>query len=771
MNLLLRTCSRVVPAVATFLLALGAANPAVAQCPVVATCTPGTASSPVAASFGLAILNVTVGTTVLANRTGYTAGYRDYSCTVNAVPLVVGQSYPISIRTTAAATQNVRVWIDYNNDGAFTGTNELVYEDINPTGSTPANPHTGTFTPPAAATLGTRLRLRVATDYLNSPLPTSCSTPVYSQDEDYSVTLSANVSPPVAAFTTNGTTTCSGCVQFTDASQNLPTSWFWNFGDGYTGPQQTQQNPNHCYTTAGTYAVTLRATNAAGSTTSAATSITYNTTVPVVATCSPQTSSYFANYGITRFQLNTINNASADGSAGYQDFTCTQRTELTAGVNYPLTITTGGVNPHDIRVYLDKDNNGTLTTSEQIYVSLNTVSPGATATFSLPTGTTLNQPLRLRIIADAIGSNAGPCVGPTSGQAEDYTIVARPNTLPPSINFSTNYVAGACVNPIQFTDLTTNLPTSWLWNFGDGYTGPQQTQQNPLHQYTTSGTYNVSLSATNANGTASITRLNAVVVQVPCLTYCASNGIGAPNPNGQPQPSPFFMTNVSVSNANPVYTNATSVFAPATGGYGNYTAQPIMLNAGSQVSLSVTTNLSIIHRTAVWVDYNRNGVFDIAELMATGVSTAGTTSNLFTATFAVPGSNSAMSTRMRIQTAVNSSAAVACGVNVLNAEVEDYQLVFRPLATKSALALPALSLYPNPTLDGRVRLSLPDASAAGLYATEVQNVLGATVLRTSLRLSPAAEADLDLSALPTGVYVLHLRDAQGQTATRRVVRQ
>jgi PKD repeat protein len=719
---------------------------------------------------GLAILNVTVGTTVLANRTAYTTGYHDYSCTVNAVPLVVGQSYPISIRTTAAATQNVRVWIDYNNDGAFTGNNELVYEDINPTGSTPANPHTGTFAPPATATLGARLRLRVATDYFNSPLPTSCSTPVYSQDEDYSVTLSANANPPVAAFTTNGTTTCSGCVQFTDASQNVPTSWFWNFGDGYTGPQQTQQNPNHCYTTAGTYAVTLRATNAAGATTSAATSVTYNTTVPVAASCSPQTTSYFANYGITRFQLNTINNASADGSAGYQDFTCAQRTELTAGVNYTMTITTGGLNAHDIRVYLDKDNNGTLTTAEQIYVSLNTASPGVTTTLNLPTGTTLNQPLRLRIIADAVGTNAGPCVSPASGQAEDYTIVARPNTLPPTVNFSTNYVAGACVNPIQFTDLTTNLPTSWLWNFGDGYVGPQQTQQNPLHQYTTSGTYNVSLSATNANGTASITRLNAVTVQVPCLTYCASNGVGAPGPGGQSQPSPFFITNVSASSASPAYVNTTSSTAPATGGYGNYTSLPVTMSGGSQVSLSVTTNLAIIHRTAVWVDYNQNGVFDTAELVATGVSTNGPNSNLFTATFAVPGSSSGLSTRMRIQAVVNSTAALACGVNIQNAEVEDYQLVFRPLATKGALALPALSLYPNPTPDGRMRLSLPDASAAGVYTTEVQNMLGATVLRTSLRLGPAAEADLDLSALPVGVYVLRLRDAQGQTATRRVVR-
>jgi PKD repeat protein len=33
-----------------------------------------------------------------------------------------------------------------------------------------------------------------------------------------------------------------------------------------------------------------------------------------------------------------------------------------------------------------------------------------------------------------------------------------------------------------FTDTSTNTPTSWLWNFGDGNT---TTEQNPAHPYTT----------------------------------------------------------------------------------------------------------------------------------------------------------------------------------------------------------------------------------------------------------------------------------------------
>lgn len=706
----------------------------------------------------MGILNVTVGNNLINNTTpNYSDGYRDYSCTRNAA-LVVGQSYAISVRTGPNAPENVRVWVDYNNDGAFTASNELVFSSNNTT------LHTGTFTPPAIATLGASLRMRVAADYANGIIPTACSTPQYSQTEDYSVTLSANANPPVSAFTTSATTTCTGCVQFTDASQNVPTSWLWTFGDGSTS---TLQNPNHCYLSAGTYAVTLRTTNAAGSNTSAATSITYNTTVPLAAGCTPQTQNYFANYGIVRFRLGSIDNTSADGSAGYQDFTCTQRTDLVVGTNNSMTITTGGVNPHDIRVYLDRNNDGVLTTAEQLYVSLNTATPGVTATLTVPAGTVLNQPLRLRVVADAIGSTAGPCVNPASGQAEDYTVIARPNTQPPVPNFSSNYVAGSCVNPIQFTDLTTNAPTSWLWDFGDGTTS---TLQNPSHQYAATGTYTVSLSATNANGTATTTRPGAVTVQVPCLNYCVANGSGGTGPGGQQQASPFWITSVSVANASPAYSNATNL---ATGGYANYTAQPITVAAGTNVNLSVITNVAVVHRTAVWVDYNLNGVFDSFELVATGISTNGPTAGTFTGTFAAPATASGVSARMRVLVQVNANTGTPnpCGANLLNAEVEDYQLRVLPLATRSAQALPSLSIYPTPSPDGRLHLALPDARVAGQYAVEVLNLVGATVLRTSLRLSPAADADLDLSALPAGVYVLRLTDAQGQAAVRRVVRE
>jgi len=50
----------------------------------------------------------------------------------------------------------------------------------------------------------------------------------------------------------------------------------------------------------------------------------------------------------------------------------------------------------------------------------------------------------------------------------------------------------------SFTDQSTNNPTSWSWDFDDGNTSDLQ---NPTHTFTTSGEYNVCLTASNSAGT------------------------------------------------------------------------------------------------------------------------------------------------------------------------------------------------------------------------------------------------------------------------------
>lgn len=75
---------------------------------------------------------------------------------------------------------------------------------------------------------------------------------------------------------------------------------------------------------------------------------------------------------------------------------------------------------------------------------------------------------------------------PGSGTSAFYKIILAVLTVqmeteavdPPVAAFTSNVTSGSNPLAVQFTDQSTNNPTSWLWNFGDGTTS---TEQNPTH--------------------------------------------------------------------------------------------------------------------------------------------------------------------------------------------------------------------------------------------------------------------------------------------------
>jgi PKD repeat protein len=435
----------------------------------------------------------------------------------------------------------------------------------------------------------------------------------------------------------------------------------------------------------------------------------------------------------------------------YEDFTCTSRVELTEGNVYPISITTGTANAQDTRVWVDLNNDGVFNaTTELIYQALNRVSPSGTIT--IPVSAVKNQPLRLRVLSDFVGGASTPCTSPQLGQVEDYTVTVRANTTPPVAAFTSNYVPGSCINPVQFNDLSQNTPTSWLWNFGDGQTS---TLQNPSHQYTVSGSYTVTLTATNAYGSNTSTRPNYLNVAVPCLQYCASTG----------QNINVWLTNVTMTGTALSVTNNSGA---DPNGYGNYLNVLAVLRQGLSYSLTTTVNQNFQRVTSVWIDLNRDGTFATNELLSNVMSAITSTHSI-----AIPNQPSVVGfTRMRVMTRLNNNVANPCLTNQMNAETEDYSVrIDAGTATTEAHSLPALSIFPNPTPDGTLHLRLPDAAAAGTYALTVYNALGAELLRASRRLGPAADATLDLSALPRGLYVVRLQGADGLVAVRRIERR
>lgn len=91
---------------------------------------------------------------------------------------------------------------------------------------------------------------------------------------------------------------------------------------------------------------------------------------------------------------------------------------------------------------------------------------------------------------------------------QDNAAVIRimPSQGQPVANFSASTTTPAVGGSVNFSDASTNSPTTWSWTF-EGGTPSTSTLQNPTNiTYSTAGFYLVSLTVSNANGTDTKTR-------------------------------------------------------------------------------------------------------------------------------------------------------------------------------------------------------------------------------------------------------------------------
>jgi PKD repeat protein len=105
--------------------------------------------------------------------------------------------------------------------------------------------------------------------------------------------------------------------------------------------------------------------------------------------------------------------------------------------------------------------------------------------------------------------------GPEGSDTEtkfDYITVTAP---PPVANFSANPDSGDRPLMVDFTDQSTGgRVTSWLWDFGDG---DADTVQNPSHEYTTTGLFDVSLQVSGPGGTDDTIMVDRIHVIEPLV--------------------------------------------------------------------------------------------------------------------------------------------------------------------------------------------------------------------------------------------------------------
>ena len=469
-------------------------------------------------------------------------------------------------------------------------------------------------------------------------------------------------SPPGADFNSNAFTTCSGTVNFNDLSTNNPTSWLWDFGDGNSS---SVQNPIHTYSTSGVYSVSLTATNSNGSNTYTQNNmITVNLGgfTPASPSCIPNTLNGSLGFGITNVNLNNLNVNSGNASEGYSDFTC-DSTGLYVGLTYPISITHNSPTTHQCGVWIDFNNDGIFTNAEEVISSTSSLT--TTGNIVIPSNAVLNTPLRMRVIADYDLSPAvGPCTDPEFGQAEDYTIFVFQDTTPPVANLTSDVVF-TCDGVVNFSDISTNAPFAWAWDFGDGTTS---VAQNPTHTYTTDGTYDVQLIATNIYGSNTI--LLPGYVQVATSSAVASTSC---SPSTLGYCCKYGILEVDFSTIN-------NPSLDGIEGYQDYSCEhQTYVSIGSSYQLTITTGPDNPQDTKAWIDLNNDGVFDnVNELVMEELNTYNPSVSV-----TIP-SQVTLSTplRMRISSDEVGNVIDPCS-NMFRGQVEDYAIIVNDTACPS----------------------------------------------------------------------------------------
>ncbi len=329
---------------------------------------------------------------------------------------------------------------------------------------------------------------------------------------------------PVANFSGSPTSgTAPLTVNFTDLSSGSPTSWSWTFGDGGSS---TAQNPSHTYTGAGTYTVSLTATNSCGS--DGETKTAYITvTEPTTDYANLPYSTGFETGSFDQYWFTQSSNSegrilitTANSPRGTYHLTMDDNYNGGAYAQNEAWLRLNLAGKSDVELsFWWKEFGDETHTQDGVFFSDDGGS-SFTKVYSLANGNTTYQQIVLDL--DALASSYGVSLTgtfvvkfqqydnysiSTDGMAfDDIEVIS--NEAPPVADFSADPTTGFVPLTVDFTDLSVGA-TSWNWTFGDG---GSSTAQNPSHQYNSAGTYTVTLTAYNAYGSDVETKTDYITV-------------------------------------------------------------------------------------------------------------------------------------------------------------------------------------------------------------------------------------------------------------------
>jgi len=99
-------------------------------------------------------------------------------------------------------------------------------------------------------------------------------------------------------------------------------------------------------------------------------------------------------------------------------------------------------------------------------------------------------------------------------KTRDAYITVNPNAQAPLAQFNASALCGQSTLTVNFQDLSTNTPSSWNWDFGNGQTS---TAQNPICTYNQPGIYTVKLTVGNIAGSDVEIKTSLITITAPLI--------------------------------------------------------------------------------------------------------------------------------------------------------------------------------------------------------------------------------------------------------------
>jgi hypothetical protein len=384
---------------------------------------------------------------------------------------------------------------------------------------------------------------------------------------------------------------------------------------------------------------------------------------------------------IAKVQIGTINNTS--GKTPYTDFTA-QSTSLANGTSHPISLTSGFsylTFNENWRVWIDFNKNGVFETTEKVYEGQLTAPANGTATAVLngslviPAGAATGS-TRMRVSMKR-GAYSDPCEAVPFGEVEDYTVnVTGGGGNPCALNAS---VAGVTCN----NNGTNSNPADDTYSFSVNVTASNASAgwTATINGATVTGTYGTPKSVgpfpiAGGNLTFTVRDNVTATCTTPATAFAppsCSTGGGNPVPycaSTSAFPWHEWIANVKVGSIN----NTSGKSA-----YSDFTSQSTALTIGTATPITLTTGFSYLtanEHWKVWIDYNKNGVFeDPSELAYQGILNApanGTATGVISGNITVPAGTAAGATRMRVS--MKQGAYPTPCETVPFGEVEDYNV-------------------------------------------------------------------------------------------------